>query len=171
MQPKRTVGFTLVEMLVAISVCAILLAMAVPSFSAANLSSRLRANSTDLMASASLARAEAVKRNGIVNLCPSTDGTSCSAGGWERGWIVIATAKGALAEKVVYRHDALPPGYRMSTTGGISLVSFQPTGVGATAATFTICRETPSVGNQERVVSIDATGRATSRKTMTGQCS
>lgn len=171
MHAKRSTGFTLIEMLVAISISAILLAIAVPSFSSANLSSRLRASSTDLMASASLARAEAVKRNGIVNLCPSADGVSCSAGGWEQGWIVIAPAKGVLAEKVVYRHDPLPSGYRMTTNGGISLVRFQPTGVGATAATFTICRATPSVGTQERVVSIDAAGRATSRKTTTSHCS
>jgi type IV fimbrial biogenesis protein FimT len=171
MHRQRTAGFTLIEMLVAIAIAAILLAVAVPSFSAANLSSRLRATSTDLIASASLARAEAIKRNGIVHLCPSADGTSCTSGGWEQGWIVIAPAKGTLAEKIVRRSDALPAGFKVTSSGGVAIVSFQPTGVGATAVTFTICRATPSVGNQERVVTIDATGRTASRKTATGICS
>lgn len=170
MHRKPTDGFTLIEMLVAIAIAAILLAVAVPSFSAANLSSRLRASSTDLIASAQLARAEAIKRNGIVNLCPSADGTSCSPGGWEQGWIVVAPAKGTLAAKVVQRRDALPAGYKLTASHGTTLVSFQPTGVGATAVTFTLCREAP-VGNQERVVTIDATGRAASRRTTTGHCS
>ena len=166
---QRTAGFTLIEMIVAISIAAILMAIAVPSFSSANLSSRLRATSTDLIASAALARAEAVKRNGVVDLCPSSDGESCS-GGWQQGWIVIAPATGALPEKIVQRHDALPSGYRMTTSGGIASVRFQPTGIGATATTFTICRATPSAGEQERVVTIDATGKAASRKTTTRHC-
>ena len=38
-----------------------------------------------------LARSEAIKRNGVVSLCPSLDGASCAAGGtaWHRGWIVF----------------------------------------------------------------------------------
>ena len=170
MDRVRTNGFTLIEVLVAIAIAAILLAVAVPSFSAANLNSRLRASSTELIASANLARAEAIKRNGVVNLCPSADGTSCSAGGWEQGWIVIAPAKGALEAKIMKRRDALPEGYKVTASGGIALVSFRPTGVGATAVTFTICRSAPSIGDQERVVTIDATGRTTSRRTTTGLC-
>ena len=38
-----------------------------------------------------LARSEAIKRNGVVSLCPSTDGETVRAGGhpWRRGWIVF----------------------------------------------------------------------------------
>ena len=38
-----------------------------------------------------LARSEAIKRNGVVSLCPSTDGEQCCPAGtpWHRGWIVF----------------------------------------------------------------------------------
>jgi hypothetical protein len=38
-----------------------------------------------------LARSEAIKRNGVVSLCPSRDGDLCAAAGtpWHSGWIVF----------------------------------------------------------------------------------
>jgi type IV fimbrial biogenesis protein FimT len=161
---KRAVsaGVTLIEMMVAISILAILLAIAVPSFSESRLSSQLRSSSTELIASANLAKSEAIKRNAPANLCVSTDGLTCGAGGWEQGWIVIAGGS------VIRVQSAAPNGFRIS--GAAATVTFQPTGVGATPATLTICRATPSAGSQERVVTIDAAGRVTSRRTTVGTC-
>jgi type IV fimbrial biogenesis protein FimT len=162
---KRGVaGVTLVEMMLAITVLAILLALAVPSFKEAGLGSQLRSASSELIASVNLARSEAIKRNAPVSLCVSSDGANCGAGGWEQGWIVIAG--GSLIQK----QAAAPTGFRISAASATTTVTFQPTGVGATPATFTICRATPSAGQQERVVTIDAAGRATSRRTTTGVC-
>jgi type IV fimbrial biogenesis protein FimT len=164
-------GFTLIEALVAIAIMAILLAVAVPSFSSSGLNSELRSAAGGLLASANLARAEAIKRNAVVNLCVSSNGTTCGTGGWEQGWIVVAPASGALGETILQRHEARPAGFKISASAAIATVSFQPTGVGATPVAFTICRATPSPGQQERIVTIDAAGRVTSRRTSTGSCS
>lgn len=161
-------GFTLIEMMVTIAVMAILLSLAVPSFRESALTSQLRSASTELLSAANLARSESVKRRATVNLCVSnSDQTACGAGGWHQGWIVMVPGTGA----VIQTYDAAPPGFRITETNAIASVTFQPTGVGATAATFTICRATPTPGPQERIVTIDAAGRATARRMATGSCS
>jgi type IV fimbrial biogenesis protein FimT len=160
-------GFTLLEAMMAITVMAILMAIAVPSFRDASLSSQLRASANDLAASAYFARSEALKRNAVITLCMSGDGETCAAsGGWEQGWIVLS---GDPDIDPLKAQPAAPTGQRIST-GGVTSLSFQPTAVGATAATFTVCRATPSVGSEERVVTIDATGRPWIRRTANATC-
>ncbi len=162
-------GFTLVEAMMAITVMAILMAIAVPSFKDASLSSQLRASASDLAASAYLARSEALKRNAVVTLCMSSDGENCAAsGGWQQGWVVrIATAPPTTAP--LKAQPAAPSGLRI-TAGGITSLFFQPTVVGTTAATFTVCRATSTVGREERVVTIDATGRPWITRTTNAAC-
>jgi len=149
----RQIGFTLVELMVTLAVLVILLTIAAPSFQNVTLGSRLSSYANSLVASAHLARSEAIKRNAVVTLCVSSDGTSCGAGDWAQGWIV--TAGGT----VFQRQEALATGFKIIGSAGI--VDFQPTGVGATntPATFKVCRATPSVGSQERVVTIEPSGR------------
>ena len=159
-------GFTLIELMVTLSVMAILLMIAVPSFNEVTLGSKLGAFANNLAASAHLARSEAIKRNAPVSLCVSSNGKDCSAGGWEQGWIVLA-----MDGTVVQRQQALPAGFKATESGGVDDLVFQPSGVGATAATLTVCRATPTVGSQEREVTISATGRPNVKKTTTGSCS
>lgn len=159
-------GFTLVEVMVAISVMAILLAIAVPSFNSATLASQLRASATDLSSSAFLARSEAIKRNAVATMCiANSDGTDCAgSGSWEQGWII------RVGGSTLHRQKALSlPGMKISA-GGLTGINFQPTGAGATAAVFTVCRATPTAGHEERVVTIDATGRPWTRRTTNAVC-
>ena len=150
-------GVTLVELIFAILILSILTVIAVPSFRDASLSGRLSAISSDLYTSVQLARSEAIKSNAATTLCPSNDGTTCS-GAWKNGWIV-RDAGGT----VIHSGAALPAGFTVSQTGGIANLTFQPIGVGVTAATFTICRDTP-MGNQNRVISVLATGSASVKR-------
>jgi type IV fimbrial biogenesis protein FimT len=151
---RAAAGFTLTELIISVSVMAILLALAVPSFRDAGLSSELRASANSLIASTNLARSEAIKRNAVTTLCVSSDGSTCTAGSWEAGWIL------ASGGTVILHQAAAAGGYQIVEASGIRTLSFQPTGVGATAATFTVCRATPTAGTQERVVTVNALGRA-----------
>lgn len=161
---RRAVGgFTLVELLVTIAVAAILLSLAMPSFSDATLSGKLAASANDLVAGVTLGRSEAIKRNAVASMCVSSNGTSCGSGGWEQGWIVIAGGN------VIQKHAAAPTGFKASSS--VTKIDFQPSGVGSTQATITVCRATPTAGSQERVVQVDATGRAYISRTATGNCS
>jgi len=161
----RNRGFTLIEMMIAITVAGILLMIAVPSFRNASLSSQLRSAANDFIASTNFARSEAIKRGAAVTMCVSTDGSSCAAGGWEQGWIVLS------GTTVLQHESAAPSGFKMSAIGSIATLSFQPIGVGVAPATLTVCRATPSVGSQERVVTLDSTGRSWLKITTNGVCS
>lgn len=168
MMRRTDTGFTLIEMMVAIAVLAILLAIAVPSFTEALLGSKLGAYANDLVASTTQARSEAIKRNAVITLCVSTDGANCASGGWEQGWIIRNDATG----EVILRQPAAASGIKITDTlNGVSSIAFQPTGVGATQASLRVCRATPTVGSQERVVDINATGRAWVSRTTNGVCS
>lgn len=160
---QRSRGFTLIELMVTITVAAVLLTIALPSFVSTTLNSKLRATANNLSAAVMLARSEAIKRNAATQLCPSDNDSSCS-GDWEDGWIVIASDN-----TVVHREGPVPEGFKVNTTA--TTLSFDPSGVGSTAADFTICRATPSVGSQERVVTVTATGRPSVTRTETGSCS
>ena len=169
---KGGAGFTLIELVVTVLILAILVTVGVPSFSDATLGSRLGSYANELMTSAYLARSEAMKRNRPVTLCTSTDGTSCAvSGGWEQGWIVLETS----TSTVIQHQQARAPGYKVmakdASNAAIYSVAFQPTGFGATQATFTVCRYLPEAGKQERVVTLSPTGKPAVSRTETGTCS
>jgi type IV fimbrial biogenesis protein FimT len=156
-------GFSLVELMVALAVAAILAAIAIPAFDSFILSNRLSSYSSAFSASARVARSEAMKRNLPVTLCKSSNGTSCSAsGGWEQGWIVLS------GTTVIKAQQATAAGYLLSSS--TNSLTFQPSGLGATQTTLTVCRASP-LGTQERQVTVSATGRASISKTYSGVCS
>jgi type IV fimbrial biogenesis protein FimT len=162
---KRNFGFTLVEMMVTITVMAVLMAIAVPSFMDASLNSQLRSAANNLVSSTYLARSEAFKRNAVVTLCVSNNGTTCGTGGWEQGWIILAGAT------VIDHQAAAPNGFKITPAGGNASLQFQPTGAGSTSDTFTVCRATPSVGHAKRTIAIDAAGRAFVSQAAATSCS
>ena len=82
-------GFTLIELIVAMSVLAILVAIAAPSFQSVFNSNRLTSTANELNTSLQLARMEAVKRNSRVVVCPSANpdvAQVCAAG---NGWMTF----------------------------------------------------------------------------------
>lgn len=84
-------GFTLVELLVAITVAGILLGVGVPSFAAVLQEVRLAAQAGQLGRALYLARSEAVKRGEFVTLCPRSGAALCGgASDWDGGWLVFA---------------------------------------------------------------------------------
>jgi type IV fimbrial biogenesis protein FimT len=171
-------GVTLIELMVTLTVLGVLMAVALPSFSEAFLSNRLASFSNSFVASAQLARSEAIKRNASVKMCRSSNGTSCAtSGGWQQGWIIFAdTGVGANSandsidsdETRVHYQQALATDY--SFTGGSYSISFQSTGLVASQISLTLCRLYPSPGSQERAVVVSTSGRVSVAATRTGSC-
>jgi len=161
--PHHQQGFTLLEMMIALAIAAILIVIAIPTFRDSTLRSTLTVQSNDLVAGALTARSEAIKRRAAVSLCASTDNLTCTNSRWERGWIVRA-ADGT----VVQVHKAAPTGFLINADS--TNISFDASGLAASLANLTVCRATPSVGSQERVITINATGKSSISKTTTGSC-
>lgn len=160
---RKLAGFTLIELMVAIALLGILAGIALPAFDAMSLNSRLRTYANDFAAAARLARSEAVKRNGPVRLCMTADGATCTtSGSWEQGWLVVTAA-----DEVVRAWPAVRDGYHVISSANV--LAFQANGLGP-GMTALVCRETPSVGPSERVVTVSTLGRTDVEVTTNASC-
>lgn len=81
-------GFTVIEMMIVISIIGILAAVSLPSFESFLRKRQMVAASNSLYINLYLARSEAVKRNETVTICKSTDSLSCG-GAWTDGWLMF----------------------------------------------------------------------------------
>jgi prepilin-type N-terminal cleavage/methylation domain-containing protein len=146
-------GFTLVEMLAVITISAILVALAIPSFQGTVRSSRISGATNSFIAALDLARSEAIRRAVVVTVCRSVDSMAvapaCSnaaangfaANDWASGWISFAKAPGNIAfatveagDEIILRQEAFvgPPADRMiieSTAPNPQSRSFNPRGL------------------------------------------
>jgi type IV fimbrial biogenesis protein FimT len=92
---NRLSGFTLVEVLISVTVVAILLTIGIPSFRYVTNSNRIAAEINGLLGDMQYARSEAIKEGLPVTVCISTDAATCTGGvKWETGWIVFSDANG-----------------------------------------------------------------------------
>ena len=178
---KRSLGMSLIEMLVTLCVAAVLLTGAVAAFNQVGLSMKLSGFSNSFVAQLHLARSEAIKRNSRVVMCKSADGAQCSTtGGWEQGWMVFHDANNNgtrdAGETLIRRGEPLPRGYRVAGNHTVArYVSFSPFGgtrltSGAfQAGTITICKQSHSASDARQVV-INSVGRPRILKTKLEDC-
>jgi len=95
---KKNSGFTLIELMITVSIVAILLTVGVPSLKTFMQGNQLIASTNELVSAIHVARSEAIKLNSKVSICSSSNGTSCSgSSSWKEGWIVFVDADGNLA--------------------------------------------------------------------------
>ena len=178
---SRSGGVTLVELLVLLTIVAIVQTLAAPAMSGFVDSMRLTAGINTLFSSVHIARSEAVKRSARVVLCKSTTGNSCtSTGGWEQGWIVFHdTNNNASLDAGEIRllwEQALP--HRLRLAGNSQVASYVSyTSVGTTgltsgafqAGTFTLCLQS-STPVEARQIVISSSGRSRTTKAIVSQC-
>jgi len=79
---NRQDGFTLIELMFAIGLSAMLVGMAAPAMNHLISNSRQTAAINDLVA--------AIMTNTRITMCTSDDGDNCAASSWHEGWIVFS---------------------------------------------------------------------------------
>ncbi len=107
----RLSGFSLVELMVVITVVAILATLAAPSFNQAIEGQRAKSAATDLYIALSRARSEAITRNTSVTLSPVS-------GNWAQGWQIPDPSSGTLIET----HEALKGSLSVTPSAAGSIV-------------------------------------------------
>jgi type IV fimbrial biogenesis protein FimT len=168
----RQLGFTLIELMIAVTLSAIVLSLAVPSFRAMVQNNRQITRLNDLVTDLAYARSEAVRRGVAVIICPrdadgdgtvdvAATGDSCSAStDWSSGWVIFLDEDGdnALAAPAdVLRLYAGPVG-DLSLVYGRNSIQYNPQGLAiGFAGTFALCDSRGASDARGRVV--NNTGR------------
>ncbi len=166
-------GMTAIELLAALSIVAILSAMAIPAFRDFLQNNRAAEQSNALVGALALARNEAVTRGIPVSVCASTDGASCDAVGglftfWTPGWIVFTDAAGTLG---TVDDAAVPPDTVLRVLPALSgdatlasntnFVSYTPSGFLSGGQVSFMLAVPDCTGDQNRQIVINPQGRAT----------
>jgi type IV fimbrial biogenesis protein FimT len=162
-RPHRTEhGFSLIETLTTLGIVAILAAVATPSFDNMIKNTRRRQSVDSFWHAIFLARSEAIKRNSVVALCKSNNGTQCdnAPGTWSSGWIVFENLDGDSPAQV----DSDEPVLRIygattqvSVTSSKDSFTFRPFAQNLINGTVTFCDARGS--SEARAIIISHTGR------------
>ena len=143
-------GFTLVEMLTVVSILAIVTTAVAPSFRSFMAGQQIKAASYDLTAALLLARSEALKRNGNVQI-------SRSGATWNTGWrVAFVPTDATLGE-----HGALDA--TLAFGGAPAAVVFNAYGrVSSPAAPVEIELSSSAAGSNKRCIALSLSGHASS---------
>ena len=163
---SRSCGFTVIELMIVLSIIAVLIVVAAPSMRTMIISNQLRSVSGDLQSDMSIARSEASKLSQRVVICASSDQDTCTSGSaWSAGWIVFVDANNngqratsGTAEPLIRIREAIPASIGI-TAPGVSALSFRAIGIVNTASNFTICPTTAATGVPGRSINMNALGR------------
>lgn len=125
-------GFTLLELMVTLTIAALLLTAGVPSLQQFTQRQHMKAAVGSLHNDLLLARSEAVVRNLEVVVCPGAPPGGCTDDSdWSRGWIVFGDENGdrrRQASETVLRHGQGFEHLRISSSSGRSSLRFFPDG-------------------------------------------
>ena len=164
-------GFTLIELMITLTLVSLLMTQGIPSFKEAMRNNRLTTFNNDLVTALNLARSEAVKRNLSVSVRKS-------GANWEDGWDVFTDldsdgvfdddGDGTLCESgedcVLRVFEALPGSFILrGNTNFTNFIRYAPTGLSNNMGSFVICENSdgnnvPEAGTA-RMIIVNAVGR------------
>lgn len=173
-------GFTMVELVVTLAVVAIIVAMAMPSFTGLINSNRLTSQANEIVAALQSARMDAIRRNAPAYFCSSNNNATCTNTSPWTGWIVYTD---------VDRDNAVDAGELLRTgtvKGPVSVVvssaiknnrvAFRPDGMAREggvllSGTFRVCMPVKLPAENARDIAIGSGSRISMTKAAkTGAC-
>lgn len=159
-------GFTLIEMMVAIGLTAMLLSMAVPALNLFVSNARQTGAINDFVSTMHIARSAAITTNSRVTVCASSNGTSCQAVAWDQGWIVFSDLDSDqtldAGEDVIAQSDGIE-GLSILSGEFSQFVMYRPNGrvmnasITGNSGQFTVCDNRGS--DRAKVLIVDLSGR------------
>jgi type IV fimbrial biogenesis protein FimT len=174
--PGADHGFTMIELLMTITVAGILLGIAMPAFRSFVLNDRDIGQINSLVSSLNYARSEAIKLASPtgITVCPSALGLACDPGStaWSLGWIVIDTNAADCAPAAACTPLQTVPALAGSNTvtpvgGAATGITFSSSGLVAgppgTTLTIRVCDTRGAA--YARDVEVNATGRVAASQT------
>jgi type IV fimbrial biogenesis protein FimT len=123
-------GFTLIELMVTIFMSAIIVTMAVPSFTTTIQNNRITSQINDFVSTLNFARTEAIKRGTRVAICKSADASTCdtSTTGWQQGWIVFVDSDSDNnhdgGEEILFTSEGLSTGTTLTGDSGSNVKNY-----------------------------------------------
>lgn len=171
---KKHCGFTLVELMITLTIAGILLTVGVPSFQSMIRNNRTATNANNLVTALNLARSEAIKR-GVQVVVQRKGAISRN---WDSGWEVFTDidADGVLDDDgdtslcesgedcLVRTYDPLTTGYTLRSGGNFDdWVAYLPSGLsrgssGLANDTFRLCDDSASTTTSRAIV-VSVSGR------------
>lgn len=170
--PHVSRGYSLYELLMTLTLVAVLVGLGLPSFAGLAARSRIHAEVNALFHAIHVARKESIMRRRVVSLCPSLDGLACNPGrDWSAGWLMFENTdrdsppERDAGEALLQAHTVNPAVRIMANRRGFTLRATQKR---ATNGTFVVCDRAGRVVPTALVVSY--TGRPrTTRETRRGE--
>jgi type IV fimbrial biogenesis protein FimT len=166
-QLESSTGYTLMELMVTISIAGILLGVAIPSFTSIISSNRLTTYANELVTALNLARSEAIKRGQHVVVRKTETN-------WEDGWQVFVDIDRSPSSHqnvfntgtdIVLRvYSKLPDSYTLRGNNNfINFIRYQPDGTSNNIGSFVLCDNSDGNNipekNTSKLITVNATGR------------
>jgi type IV fimbrial biogenesis protein FimT len=143
--PQRfEAGLTLTELMIVVVIVGVLASAALPGFQSLIQNQQVKNASFELYSNLSLARSEAIKRNGNVTLTPA------DTSDWGKGW-TMTSAAGTI------RSQASLKGVSISATGTPTSVVYARTGRATASSSFQLDASATTTVNI-RCITLDLSG-------------
>ena len=172
---KAQSGFTLLELMLVVTIAGVLLGFGVPAMGNFFRNARITGAANDVMAALHFTRSEAIKRRVPVTLCTSADPLNanpvCDASALLTGWVAFVdpnqNGQRDAAEVVLLQHEPMPDTITARSSASPFRVTYLLNGfaLNVNAAQLVLCDErgnTPTGGelSSARGIRIAVTGRA-----------
>jgi len=158
-------GFTIIELMTAVALLAVMVVIGVPSFNSIINTNEAAANSNALLTALKVARSESTKRRQDIIVCASSNQTDCTnTNGWSDGWIVFEDADSDAVydagEEVIDTYNLSANFSITRASSGADQIQFRSTGISdsTVAQAFTVCKTGTASG---RTLTVERSGLVT----------
>jgi type IV fimbrial biogenesis protein FimT len=147
-RPRAVRGFTLIELMVTLTVLGVMLGIGIPAFKDFTDGQRVKSASFELMSSLLIARSEAIKRNATVTVTP------VSSTAWAGGWSVGVAGTTLQQQQAIEGVTVTTEDGTCAATAAVASVAFASNGRPAA----TSCFKFSGTSTTTKCVKVDSSG-------------